>query len=113
MKKYQEQNCGRVDTQNLLQTQELFENSQASGPLLSCGGVYLPRNEEPTPANPHYQFLTLGNRSRSIMVLNHLKVENITHEEMDLFEGREKEEVLDPNSTSSDSLKKFFKEQLN
>ena len=108
MKKYQEENCGRVDVQNLLQTKEMVDNTCNSGQLLSCGGIYISREEPEAPVMSRYEYVTLQNRSKSIMVLKNLKAYRVTQGEEDLFNICDAEEVMEPNNPP-ESLKKIFK----
>jgi len=112
MRKYREENCGRVDVQNLLQTKEVVDNTCNSGHLLSCGGIYISR-EEPEPSLlTRYDYIALQNRSKSIMVLKNLKNSRITQGEEDPFKIEDAEDVMEP-SNQPESLKKIFKEHLN
>ena len=112
MKRYQEENCGRVDLQNLLQTKEMVDNTCNSGQLLSCGGVYISREELEPPVMTRFDYVNLQNRSKSILVLKNHKSAWVTKDEEDLFKINDAEEVIEPGN-SSDSLKKIFKEHLN
>jgi hypothetical protein len=112
MKRYQEENCGRVDLQNLLQTKEMVDTTCNSGQLLSCGGIYISREEPEAPVMTRYDYVNLQNRSKSIMVLKNHKTSWVTKTEDDLFRMVDTEEVMEPTNTP-DSLKKIFKEHLN
>lgn len=112
MKKYQEENCGRVDLQNLMQTQEIVDNTCNSGHLLSCGGIYISREELDPPVMTRYDYVSLQNRSKSVMVLRNMKICSITQDVDDFFEMNEVEDVREPNN-APESLKKVFKEHLN
>lgn len=112
MKKYQEENCGRVDLQNLMQTQEIVDNTCKSGQLLSCGGIYISREEAEPPVMARYDYVNLQNRSKSIMVLKNMKTCRVTQEEDDLFKMSDAEDVMEANNPP-EPLKKLFKEHLN
>ncbi|GEM_PF-2208927 len=111
MKDSREENCGRVDVQNLMQAHQAAEETYKAAHLLSCGGVYISRELE-APALPYYHYVSLPNNSKSILVLKNLKIHKVMKEESKNFLLPENSEELQPVEQSPVS-KKIIKEELN
>jgi len=103
----QKKYCGKLvpKEEKISPAQEVL-NQQ--GEIFSCGGVYLGLNRIEVPKRDYFEFLSLPNHFKEVLVLNNQKPYRMP--------GRTNEEgTLHPQErpSSEDTLRRFFKESLN
>ena len=99
--------CGSVVTNHEKSPdQQILEEK---GEILSCGGVYLPPAETPSPLKePSYQFLFLPNFRQGVIMYRNLEAQCSNDPEITL-----QDPTLREAGTSHEALRRFFKEGLN
>jgi len=111
MRKTIEDRCGSVDYQKMIESQETLDTTAQSSHLLSCGGVYIPREVPDSPLKQSYQFISLNNVNRTVLVMKGSKLQSMAKDEMDPLWPLEGDEMRDQNPPAG--VKKLLREPMN
>jgi hypothetical protein len=93
MRRFNEEQCGKVVNDGLHQTKKDLNALNQSGHLLSCGGAYVSQGSFPNFQKIEVQFLSLPKKNTSPLVLKNLQVQESIHP-LELENLKEKEEEL-------------------
>ena len=95
MKRFNEEQCGKIVNDGLHQTKKDLNVLNQSGYLLSCGGAYVSQGLFPNFQKIEVQFLSLPKKNTSPLVLKNLQVQESIHP-LELENLKEKEEEKAP-----------------
>ncbi len=92
IRRYSEEQCGKIAQDGLHQTKKDLNTLNQSGHLLSCGGAYVSQGSiRAHPAKSEYSFLSLPKRVASPVVLKNHQIQE-SEENLETEHSEEKEE---------------------